>query len=130
MGLSSTSPFFQHRMERLFREYLWNFVLVYIDDIIVFSKSIKEHLAYLDTVLGLLEESGVTLSLSKCFFTQPSITALGHHISRPGLATLEEKVEAIRKWEFPTTLSQLEIAIGFFNYYRQFVEHFAAIRSA
>ena len=127
MGLATTPSFFQHRMENLFEQYLWQFVLVYIDDVIIFSKSIDEHIRHLNIALGLLEKSGVTLSLPKCHFAQPSITALGHHINRLGLSTLEDKVEAIRKWNFPETLQQLETALGFFGYYRKFVKGYAAI---
>ena len=127
MGLATTPSFFQHRMEALFGRYLWQFVLVYIDDVIIFSKNINDHLRHLDTALGLLKESGVTLSLPKCHFAQPSISALGHHVSRLGLSTLEDKVEAVRNWTFPETLQQLETVLGFFGYYRKFIKEYAAI---
>jgi len=78
MGLASSPTFFQHRMERLFGKYLWKFVLVYIDDTIVFLKDIKSHIHDLSIVLCLLRESGVTLSLSKCHFAQLGLQALGH----------------------------------------------------
>ena len=81
MGLANSPGFFQHCMERLFQDYLWNFVLVYIDNVILFLKSIEEHLTQLDTVLSLLEKSGVTLVISKSHFTYPLIKALGHHVS-------------------------------------------------
>jgi hypothetical protein len=123
MGLATTPSLFQHRTEALFGPYLWKFVLVYIDDIIIFSKTVKEHLGHLDTTLATLGKSGVTLSLLKCHFAQPSITALGHHVSRLGLSTLREKVEVIEAWEFPQTLAQLEILLGFFGYSRSFVPH-------
>ena len=127
MGLANTPGFFQHRMERLLAPYLWQFVLVYIDDVIIFSASLEDHVKHLDQVLDLLEKSGVTLSLSKCHFAYPSITALGHHVSRLGLSTMEEKVEAVRKMLFPRNLRELETGLGFFGYYRKFVEHYAAI---
>ena len=127
MGLANTPGFFQHRMERLLAPYLWQFVLVYIDDVIIFSASLDEHVKHLDQVLELLEKSGVTLSLSKCHFAYPSITALGHHVSRLGLSTMEEKVDAVRKMAFPKNLRQLETGLGFFGYYRKFVKNYAAI---
>jgi hypothetical protein len=68
MGLAGFPSFLQHRLERLFRDYLRRFVAVYIDDIIVFSPTPEQHLQDLDTVLGLLESSGVTLNLTKCTF--------------------------------------------------------------
>ena len=114
-------------MERLLGAFLWQFVLVYVDDIIIYSPSLKTHLYHLDQVLKLLDESGVTLSLAKCHFAYPSIKALGHHVSRLGVSTLEEKVEAVRGMSFPSTLRQLETGLGFFGYYRKFVPHYAAI---
>ena len=127
MGLANSPGFFQHRMEKLFESYLWEFVLVYIDDIIIFSRSLEDHLTHLDHALSLLENAGVTLSISKCHFAYPSIQALGHHVSRLGLSTVKEKTEAIRAMVFPETLMQLEYALGFFGYYRQFVPHYSHI---
>jgi hypothetical protein len=68
MGLASSPAFFQHRMERIFGRYLWQFVLVYIDDTIIFSKDIETHIRDLSTVLSLLCKSGITLNLGKCHF--------------------------------------------------------------
>lgn len=126
MGLANTPGFFQHRMELLLSDFLWQFVLVYVDDIIIYSPTIDDHLTHVDQILTLLEDSGVTLSLGKCHFAYPSIKALGHHVSRLGLSTLEDKVEVIRSLEFPRTLRLLEIGLGFFGYYRNFVDHYAA----
>ena len=114
-------------MESLFGPYLWKFVLVYVDDTIIFSRSPEQHLEDLSMVLRLLQQSGVTLSLSKCYFAQPSLQALGHYVSRLGLSTVLEKTEAIRALKFPETLQGLENGLGFFNYYRMFVEGYAAI---
>lgn len=127
MGLMNSPGFFQHRMEELFSGYLWTFILVYIDDILIFSRGLEQHIEHLDKALGLLESSGITLSISKCHFAFPSIQALGHHVSRLGLGTVQEKTEAIQTLAFPSTLALLEIAIGLFGYYRKFVEWFAAI---
>lgn len=127
MGLSTSPAFFQHRMEKLFGKYLWQFVLVYIDDVIIFSKTVDDHIRDLSIALRLLRDSGVTLSLPKCHFAQPSLAALGHHVSRLGLTTTADKLAAIRDLEFPTTLRHLEIGIGFFGYHRKFVDHYAAI---
>jgi hypothetical protein len=127
MGLASSPSFFQHRMEQLFGKYLWKFVLVYIDDTIIFSKDIDSHIRHLSTVLRILCKSGATLSLAKCFFAQPGLRALGHFVSRLGLSTVEQKVEAVRALAFPTNLQELEHGLGFFGYYRKFVPYFAAI---
>ena len=95
IGLATTPGFFQAYMEKVFADYLWEFVVCYIDNIIIYSKSTKQHLIDLDKALTVLEDSGVTLSISKSHFAQPSIKALGHFVSRLGISTLTEKTEAI-----------------------------------
>jgi hypothetical protein len=127
IGLASSLAFFQHRIERIFRQYLWQFVLVYIDDIIIFSKDIETYIRDLSTVLSLLYKSGITLNLRKCYFAQSGLQALGHYVSRLGLSIVEEKVEAIRALKFLITLAELEYGLGFFGYYRKFVPHFIGI---
>jgi hypothetical protein len=127
MGLATSLAFFQHRIEKLFGPYLWQFVLVYVDDTIIFSRTPEEHLEHLEIVLRLFQQSGATLALSKCHFAQPGVKALGHFVSRLGLSTMEEKVEAVQALKFPETLQELEYGLGFFGYYRKFVQHFASI---
>ena len=127
MGLANSPGFFQHRMETLLAKYLWQFVLVYIDDVIIYSRSIDEHLLHLEQVLGTLKASGISLSAKKCHFAYPSVKLLGHHVSRLGISTAEDKVEAIRLKDFPTNLRQLEAGLGFFNYYRKYVANYASI---
>jgi hypothetical protein len=120
MGLATTPSFFQQRMEELLRPYLWESVIVYVDDVIVYSKDTTSHLQHLQKVLGLLSASGVTLQISKCHFGYASIAALGHKVSRLGLTTAEQKIEAITQLDYPTTLSSLESGLGLFSFYRQY----------
>jgi hypothetical protein len=127
MGLLMSPAFFQYYIEKLFGGYLWKFVLVYIDDTIIFSKDIETYITHLSSILRILSSSGVTLNLLKCHFVQLGLKALGYWVDRLGLSTLDEKVEAIRAMQFLQTLSQLEITLGFFGYYRKFVSHFAGI---
>ena len=127
MGLATSPAFFQHHMENIFGKYLWQFVLVYIDDVIIFSRSIQDYIKHLAKALHLLRNSGVTLSLSKCHFAQSGLAALGHHVSRLGLATTTQKTAAIKALEFPRSLSELDTGIGFFGYHHKFVDHFTEI---
>jgi hypothetical protein len=127
MGLANSPGFFQHRIEEILRPYLWKFVVVYVDDILVFSETLEEHYQHLSIVLRLLAESGLTLSLAKCHFIYPDIKLLRHYVGRLGLSTLRDKPEAIKAMKLPTNLRQLETALGFFGYYRKFVPRFAAI---
>ena len=83
--------------------YLWKTCLVYIDDVIIFSNSVEEHLKHVDEVLSVLRTDGMTLKLKKCFFFVDSVDYLGHVI-RPGLLQVAEKnIESIQKAVFPTT---------------------------
>ncbi|EDN04528.1 predicted protein [Histoplasma mississippiense (nom. inval.)] len=125
MGLASSPGFFQNMMETILRKFLWSSLLVYIDDIVIFSKSLNQHLSDLQAILSCLEASGLTLSIKKCHFAYSSVSLLGHKVSRLGLSTHESKVEAIRKLSFPKTLHQLETSLGLFGYYREFVAHYA-----
>lgn len=127
MGLANSPAFFQHLMENILRRYLWKCLLVYIDDIIIFSDDKESHLADLDGALQQLKSAGFTLSLVKCHFAFPSLDLLGHKVSRLGLSTQKEKTEAISKLAFPETLQHLETGVGLFGYYRKFVDHFADI---
>jgi hypothetical protein len=127
MGLANSPGFFQHRMESLLAPFLWNFVLVYIDDVVIFSRSKEDHLRHIDEVLTTLLKSGITLSATKCHFGYPSIELLGHHVSRLGITTSPEKIKAMVEKAFPTNLKLLECGIGLFNYYRRFIERFASI---
>lgn len=127
MRLEIALEFFQHRVKNVFDDYLWKFVLIYIDDIIVFSSTIEEHLLHLKEMLTFFEKSDVILSLEKCHFAYFSISALKHHVFRLDLSTLKEKIKAIKKLQFLRILRKLERGLSFFEYYRKFVAWYANI---
>lgn len=127
MGLATSPAFYQHGMEHTLGQYLWQFVLVYIDDIIVYSRTTKDHLNHLALCLALLEKSGCRLSLSKCHFAYAGLEALGHWVSRLGLGTTEEKTKAILALEMPKNLHDLEAGLGLMGYCREFVFKYAQI---
>ena len=127
MNLTNISDFFQHRMKQLLDSYLWQFVVVYIDDIIVYSQSLNQYIQHLDQILTLLKNNDVILALSKCHFVYSSIVALDHHVSRLELNIVEKKIEIIRKISFSRNLKELEMRLRFFDYYRFFVNHYAII---
>lgn len=91
-GLKNGPSIFQRTMQNILSPYLWLFTLVYIDDIVVYSKNYEEHLLHLDKVLEAIERAGLTLSPKKCHLFYGSILLLGHKVSRLGLSTHEEKV--------------------------------------
>ena len=126
-GLRNGPAIFQRVMQNILAPYLWLFCLVYIDDIVVYSKSYEEHINHLDKVLEAVEESGITLSPSKCHLFYGSILLLGHKVSRLGLSTHQEKVKAIVELEQPKKLSQLQAFLGMVVYFSAFIPFYASI---
>jgi hypothetical protein len=126
-GLKNAPGFFQRVMDNILGKYRWDFVLAYIDDVVIFSKSFEEHLTHLQKIFDLFEEAGLTLSESKCHFGYASVNILGHRITRFGLATQTEKVKAIKDLPFPTTLSDAWTILGTLNYHRAFIKNYSTI---
>jgi len=99
-------------MQGILAPYLWLFCLVYIDDIVIYSRSYEDHIEHLDKVLSAIEKSGITLSPVKCHLFYGSILLLGHKVSWLGLSTHKEKVQAIIDLARPQKLSQLQSFLG------------------
>ena len=126
-GLRNGPSIFQRVMQGILAPYLWIFCLVYIDDIVVFSKSYEDHIQHLDKVLEAIEQAGITLSPNKCHLFYGSILLLGHKVSRLGLSTHAEKVKAIVELERPKKLSQLQTFLGMVVYFSAFIPYYASI---
>ena len=114
-------------MQRILAPYLWIFCLVYINDIVVYSKTYEEHISHLDKVLEAIEKAGITLSPNKCHLFYGSILLLGHKVSRLGLSTHDEKVKAIMELDRPRKLSQLQTFLGMVVYFAAFTPYYASI---
>ena len=102
-------------------------MLIYVDNIIIFSRSKEEYFYHLGRILQLLEDLGVTLSIAKYYFSYPSIKALEYYISWLGLSMVEEKTKVIWNLDYSKNLRDLETELGFFRYYRKFIPHYSAI---
>lgn len=102
-------------------------VLVFIDDLIIFSETLEEHERRLLRVLARLKEYGLKLSLEKCKFFQTSVRYLGHIVSRDGVETDPEKIKALSTWPSPCTLKELQSFLGFSGYYRRFIKDYSRI---
>jgi hypothetical protein len=126
-GLRNGPAIFQRVMQEILSPFLWLFCLVYIDDIVVYSKSFEEHIDHLDQVLGAIEHSGITLSPKKCHMFYSSILLLGHKVSRLGLSTHEEKVRAILELKPPSKVSELQTFLGMIVYFSAFIPYYASI---
>jgi hypothetical protein len=128
-GLRNGPSIFQRIMQGILAPYLWIFCLVYIDDIVIYSRSYEEHIEHLDKVLSAIEKSGITLSPVKCHLFYGSILLLGHKVSRLGLSTHKEKVQAIIDLARPRKLTQLQSFLGMAVYFSAFIPFYADICS-
>ncbi|KAK7898562.1 hypothetical protein WMY93_019415 [Mugilogobius chulae] len=126
-GITNAPSTFQRLMERCMGDINLREVLVFLDDIIVFSKTLEEHETRLTNVLNRLRENGLKLSKEKCRFFQTSVRYLGHIVSRNGVETDPQKTEALKTWPRPQTLKDLRSFLGFSGYYRRFVEGYSKI---
>jgi hypothetical protein len=116
-------------MNGVFREYLDKFVIVFLDDILIYSKSEEEHEEHLRMVLKVLREHKLYAKLSKCIFYQKKIHYLGHIISADGIAVDPEKIEAIKGWPTPRNVTEVRSFMGLVGYYRRFIKGFSKIAS-
>jgi hypothetical protein len=126
-GLSNAPAVFMCLMNGIFREYLDKFVIVFLDDILIYSKSEEEHEQHLRMVLQVLREHQLYAKLSKCSFYQKEIHYLGHIISENGIVVDPEKIEAIIKWSVPKKVTEVRSFMALAGYYRRFIEGFSKI---
>ena len=124
-GLSNAPATFQRLMNHIFQDRLENDILVYLDDIIVFSETYEEHLASLNLALERLRKAGLKCQPRKCQLFRRKLVYLGHTVSTEGIAPEAHKLEVLRQWPFPKTGNEMLSYLGFCNYYRALVPHFA-----
>ncbi|GBG65087.1 hypothetical protein CBR_g49162 [Chara braunii] len=124
-GLTNTPATFQRAMNDIFRDILEQYVLVYLDDILVYSRTLEEHLRHLRDVLDRLRRHGFYAKLSKCRFAQHKVNFLGHYVSDQGLLMDDAKITAIAEWPVPTFAKQLRSFLGLTSYYSNFIQRYA-----
>jgi hypothetical protein len=127
MGLCNSPGVFQALMNDTFRDYLDKFVLVFLDDIIIYSDTLEDHERHLRLALQRLREQRLCAKLSKSALCQTEVEFLGHYVGRDGLRVMEDKIEAVRDWPVPTTMRELRAFLGLAGYYRRFVKGFSEI---
>ena len=123
-GLKNSPATFMCLMNNVLNKYLDKFVLVFIDDILVYSKSGEEHKEHLRIVLQTLKENQLYAKFSKCEFYKDKIQYLGHIISEQGLAVDPEKIKAFREWPVPADVSAVRSFMGIVGYYRRLWKDF------
>jgi hypothetical protein len=126
-GLTNAPATFQCIMNLLFAGYIRKFVLVFMDDILIYSKSMEEHMQHLKIVFQILLDNKFYAKLSKCQFVATQLEYLGHIISDQGVATDKSKTEAMLAWPIPSNLTELRGFLGLTRYYRKFVKRYGIL---
>jgi len=124
-GLTNALAAFLSVMNNLFRPYLNMFVAVYLDDILVFSKSAEKHEKHIRIVLDVLRKHNLTMAIHKCSLSQPELLYLGHIVSAEGVATDHVKTKAVREYPQPKDIHQLRSFLGMCNNFRKFIKQYA-----
>jgi len=130
-GLTNAPAVFQRLMQRVLGglnpEAGPDFVAVYIDDVLIFSRTISEHLSHLQAVISRIEEAGLKLKPSKCYFARQEVEYLGHLVTPEGLKTNHKLVESITHFPTPSDVNGVRRFLGMASYYRRFIDGFARI---
>ena len=126
-GLTNAPATFQHLMESCLGEMHLKWCIIYLDDIIVFSKMPEEHIERLRGVFEKLSAAGLQLKPSKCEFFKSQIVYLGHIVSKDTIETDPKKITADKKWPVPGTVTEVQRFWGFMNYYHKFTQKYAHI---
>ncbi len=126
-GLSNSPSVFQPYINDVFRDMLNRWVIVYIDDILVYSDSLDNHIQQVRAVLQRLIEQQLYAKMEKCEFHQTQVSFLGYIISSEGVAMDDKKVQSVLNWPQPKTVKELQRFLGFANFYRRFIRNFSTI---
>ena len=126
-GLCNAPSAYQSIMDTLFQDILWNFVMNYIDDTVVHSRTFQEHLHHLREVFGRFRKVNLKLHIKKCFFGFDHVDLLGHHISAEGTWTKKDTIEKIQQFPTPTDVTKVRSFLGLSGWYRNFVQNYSII---
>ncbi|CAG8611019.1 11566_t:CDS:2 [Cetraspora pellucida] len=126
-GLANAPATFQRLMDNIFRDIIGKFVVVYLDDLNIFSTTFEEHLSHLKEVFCRLREAELRLKPQKCYFAKKQLKFLGYVVSSEGISTDQSKIQAVQEFPIPKNLRQLRGFLGLASYYRRFVSKFTNI---
>ena len=126
-GVTNAPAQFMNLMNDLLSDYLDEFVLVFLDDILVYSRSMEDHAEHLRKVFQRLREHKLYAKASKCQVATTTVDFLGQHVTPAGMSPMEQKLKAVREWETPRDIKGVRSFLGFTNYYRRYVRHYAEL---
>ncbi|KAI2660547.1 Transposon Tf2-9 polyprotein [Labeo rohita] len=126
-GMANSPAVFQSFINEIFKDILNNFVIAYIDDILIYSKTKEEHINHVRTVLSRLLQHQLYVKAEKCEFHVHQTSFLGYHISHQGVKMDDTKVLAVTEWPQPTTVKELQRFLGFANFYRRFIRNYSTV---
>ncbi|GJV42598.1 putative reverse transcriptase domain-containing protein [Tanacetum coccineum] len=126
-GLTNAPAVFMDLMNRVCKPYLDKFVIVFIDDILIYSKTKEDHEVHLGLVLELLRKEKLYAKFSKCEFWLQEVHFLGHVVNQNGIHVDPSKIEAVKNWKTPTTPFEIRSFLGLAGYYRRFIANFSKI---
>jgi len=124
-GLSNSPATFQHCMELIFKGLQWKSMIIYMDDLCSFGTTFDEALSRLDEVFSRLKSANLKLKPSKCHLFQQTVNILGHTVDAKGIRPTTEKVQTVKEWPVPKSLTELRSFLGFCSYYRRFIRDFS-----
>lgn len=128
-GLCNAPVTFQRFMEMILRGLQWQYALIYLDDILVFGKTIEEHNERLALVFDRFREQNVKLKVSKYYFAQRQVEFLGHMVNDRGVSPNDNKIKIVKEYPTPKNAKEIKIFLGLAGYYRKFVKNFAGLFS-
>ena len=126
-GLTNTPAIFQRLKESCLSELHLNCCIIYLEDIIVFSQTLEEHVYRLKAVFNKLRAAGLRLKPSKCDLFRKEIKYLGHVVSNEGVSTDHDKIKSVTEWPQPNTVTEVRSYLGFVSYYRRFIPNFSKV---
>ncbi|GKA57955.1 putative reverse transcriptase domain-containing protein [Tanacetum coccineum] len=126
-GLTNAPAIFMDLMNRVYKPYLDKFVIVFIDNILIYSKTKEDYEVHLELVLELLRKEKLYAKFSKCEFWLQEVHFLGHVVNQYGIHVDPSKIEAVKNWKTPTTPSEIQLFSGLASYYRRFIANFSKI---
>ena len=126
-GLCNAPGTFERLMETVLRGMQWERAVLYLDDIIIFSDTVSEHMIRLEEIFQRLQKANLMLKPAKCHFFQRQVEFLGHIVNAEGVSTDPHKIEAIVNWEVPKRVKDVRAFLGITGYYRRFIKDYAQI---